>query len=420
MIPDYVLGLWIGGGVGFLLGLVLLAVARAADRKNYIVQRATPMPLSLVNERDDVWLRGRAECDEPPSAPHFGLSCLCFHYKLEERVTRTRTTKKGTQTYTTWETRERSSGAADFRLRDGELTIDIDGTEADFRDLASRTDRVGKWRHSVSYMPYPTALSAVGSVSEGRARLESYANIPLIVTPRTREEFVKAAERGETIMRFFGFLFVWAGAGAGLYGLFDYGSWPVATSGRFAWQTLAAGAGSGTALFAGVWSLYIHNTFVAYQMRVENAWRQIDVDLKMRYDLVPSLVAAVKGYLSHEKSLLERLAEARSEAMSGGRKGRIAAEGRAARAVLDVAAVVERYPDLKSQPVVARLMRELTALEEKIAHGRGTYNEAVREYNENVMCFPRALIARASGFKTHDFFSVEGAERMAPSVAKGA
>ncbi|MHC4247829.1 MAG: LemA family protein, partial [Planctomycetota bacterium] len=309
MIPDYVLGLWIGGGVGSLLGLVLLGVVRAVDRKNYIIQRATPMPLSLVNERDDVWLRGVAECDEPLSAPHFGFACLCFSYKLEERVTRTRTTKKGTETYQTWETRERSSGAADFRLRDGDETIGIDGTEADFRDLVSRTDRQGRWRHSVSYMPYPGELSAVGSVSERRERLESYANIPLIVTPRTREEFVRAAERGETIMRFFGFLFIWAGAGAGLYGLFDYASWPVATSGRFAWETLAAGAGAGTALFAGIWSLYIHNTVVAYQMRVENAWRQIDVDLKMRYDLVPNLVAAVKGYLSHEKSLLERLAE---------------------------------------------------------------------------------------------------------------
>ncbi len=81
--------------------------------------------------------------------------------------------------------------------------------------------------------------------------------------------------------------------------------------------------------------------------------------------------------------------------------------------------VVERYPDLKSQPVVARLMRELTALEEKIAHGRGTYNEAVREYNENVMCFPRALIARVTGFKTHGFFAVDTAAAQVPSVATG-
>jgi len=414
LIPEHILCLWIGGGIGFLLGLILLWLARAADRKNYIIQRATPMPLSLVNERDDVWLRGRAECDQPLSAPHFDFSCIYFAYKLEERVRRTRVTKKGTQTYYTWETRERSSGAADFRLRDGEETIDIDGTGADFRDLESRTERLGSWRHSVSYMPYPTDLSAVGSVSERRERLESYANIPLIVTRKTREEFVKAAELRESLMRFFGFLLVWAGAGAGLYGLFDYLSWPKATSGRFAWETLAAGAGAGTGVFAPIWAVYIYNTFLAYSVRVENAWRQIDVDLKMRYDLVPNLVAAVKGYLKHEKSLLERLATIRSEAISGGRAGRIAAEGRAAKAVLDVTAVVERYPDLKSQPVVARLMRELTALEEKIAHGRSTYNEAVREYNENVMCFPRSLIARAAGFKAHGFFQVGSAEDREP------
>jgi LemA protein len=417
MIPDYVIGLWIGGGLGFVIGLVLLAVARAADRKNYIVQRATPMPLSLVNERDDVWLRGRAECDSPLSAPHFDTACLYFSYKLEERVTRTRSTKNGTRTSTSWETRERLSGAADFRLRDGDNTIDIDGTGADFRDLEKLSERRGKWRHSVSYMPYPTELSAIGSVSERRERLESYANIPLIVTHKTRAEFVKAAERSETLMRFFGFLLVWAGAGAGLYGLFDYASWPVATSWNFAWETLGAGVGAGTGVFVPIWAIYIYNTFLAYSVRVENSWRQIDVDIKMRYDLVPNLVAAVKGYLEHEKSILERLTSVRSEAVSGGRAGRIAAEGRAAEAVAELAVVVERYPDLKSQPVVARLMREITALEEKIAHGRSTYNEAVREYNENVMCFPRALIARAAGFKAHTFFAVDTAERHAPSVA---
>ena len=419
MIPEYILYLWIGGGIAFLLGLILLWLARVADRKNYIIQRATPMPLSLVNERDDVWLRGRAECEQPLSAPHFDFACLHFSYKLEERVRRTRHTKKGTQTYYTWETRERYSGAADFRLRDGDDTIDIDGTGADFRDLESTTERRGDWRHSVKYMPYPADLSAVGSVSERRERLESYANIPLIVTRETREEFVKAAELRETLMRFFGFLFVWAGSGAGLYGLFDYLSWPKMTSGRFAWETLVAGAGAGTGVFTPIWAIYIYNTFLAYSVRVENAWRQIDVDLKMRYDLVPNLVAAVKGYLKHERTLLERLAAARSEAMSGGRAGRIAAEGRAAKAVLDVAAVVERYPDLKSQPVVARLMRELTALEEKISQGRSTYNEAVREYNENVMCFPRALIARLTGFKAHGFFRVEAADGREPVSVSG-
>jgi len=253
-------------------------------------------------------------------------------------------------------------------------------------------------------MPYPADLSAVGSVSEKKERLEPYANIPLIVTPKAREDFIRSAERAETIMRFFGFLLLWAGAGAASYGLFDRYSWPVATEGAFAWETLAAAAGAATALFVPVWALYIHNTFVAYSLRVENAWRQIDVDLKMRYDLIPNLVDATKGYLQHEKVLLERLAAVRTEAVSGGREGKIAAEGRAAGAVASLSAVIERYPELKSQPVVVKLDREMKAIEEKIAHGRTVYNEAVREYNDNVMSFPRMLLARLGGFKPHGFF----------------
>lgn len=409
--PEHILYLWIGGGGGLLLGALLLALARAADRKNYIIQRATPMPLALVNERDDVWLRARAECDAPLSPPHFSFQCLYYEYRLEERVRRTRTTKRGTETYYTWETRERSSAAATFRLRDGEHSIEIDGADADFKDLESRRDLTGKWRHSLSYIPYPATLSAVGSVSEGRTRLEKYANIPLLVTTKARDEFIRGAERGEALMRFFGFLLVWAGAGAGLYGLSDRLSWPVETGMRFAWQTLGVAVGAGTVVFVPIWTLYIYNTFVTYNVRVENAWRQIDVDIKMRYDLIPSLVAAVKGYLKHEKDLLERLTEARALATSGGRDGRMAAEPRAARAVADMTAVIEKYPDLKSQPVVAKLMREMTALEEKIGHGRTTYNEAAREHNENVMSFPRMIIARMCGFSTKRFFEAVGPER---------
>lgn len=414
--PEHILYLLIGGFGGFAVGGVLLALARAADRRNYIIQRATPMPLALVNERDDVWLRGEAECDSPLTPPHFDIECLYYDYKLEERVQRTRETKHGTETYYTWEPRQSSSEAAAFRLREGEQSIDVDGAGAEFKDLEFEIEEFGDWRHSLRYTPYPATLSAVGSVSEKRKRLEKHANIPLLVTPKGRDEYIRDAERGEKYLRFFGFLLVWVGAGAGLYGVFDHLSWPAQTAGAFAWATLLVAAGAGTAVFVPVWTLYIYNTFVTYNVRVENSWRQIDVDLKMRYDLVPNLVAAAKRYLKHEKELLERLTAVRAEATSGGRADKIAAEPRAVRAIADVAAVVEKYPKLKSRRAVKKLMRELTAIEEKIGHGRKTYNNAVEEYNTNVLSFPRMLLARACGFGTKRFFEAVGEEREAAKV----
>ncbi len=417
MIPQYLYTLWIAGGIAALAGLGLLAAARVMDRRNYIIQRATPMPLTLVNERDDVWLRGQAETDAPVIAPHFGFHCLHYEYKLEERVRKTRTTKDGkTETYHTWETRERKSDAARFRLLDGDLSIEINGRQAEFKGLQSETDREGEWRHTVEFLSAPIVLSAVGSVSEKRERLEPYANIPLMVTPQTREEFVASAERGEAIMRGVGFFLFWAGAGAAFYGLFDYTSWPSAAAGRFNTSTAVAAAAAATLVFVPLWALYIYNTFVTYRLRVDNAWRQIDVDLKMRYNLIPQLVSAVQGYMKHEQQVLKRVTELRSQAVAGGPSAKIAVEMPLVGAIQNMRVVVENYPDLKAQPVVAKLTREMKAIEEKIAHGRKTYNEAVREYNENVQCFPRLLIARPCGFGERPFFAAVGEEREAQRV----
>jgi len=412
--PEYVIWLLAIGAVAFLAGAALLTLARRADRRNYTIQKATPLPLALVNERDDVWLRGRAECNAPVAAPHFGFACLHYRYELEERVRRTHTDSKGrTHTSYEWKTRQRASESAVFHLREGDLAIEVDGPRADFRDLQTRIERIGDWRHTVYYLPVPATVSAVGSVSERRERLEPYEDIPLVVTPKPRDEFVRAAERAETLMRGAGFTLVWLGGSCGLYGAFDLLGWPVATGAAFRAEILAAALGAGTALFAVVWAAYIYNTLVTYAVRVENAWRQVDVDLKMRYTLIPQLLGAVKGFTDHEHGLLERLAALRGEALAGGTASKIAAEGRLAGALGRLVAVAEKYPNLKSQPLVEKLMRELTAIEEKIAHGRTVYNESVREYNENVLCFPRMILARAFGFGTRGFFEIAGPEREA-------
>jgi hypothetical protein len=138
---NYLYAVFIAAAVLFAAGWLLLWAARRADDRNYLIEKATPLPLRLINPRDDVWLRGQAECAEPLYAPHFALPCLYFEYTLEEKVTRTVPAGGGkTRTETSWMVRDRQKGAAVFSLRQGELSIEIDGARAAFKDLSSRTD----------------------------------------------------------------------------------------------------------------------------------------------------------------------------------------------------------------------------------------------------------------------------------------
>lgn len=414
---EYFYYLFIGGGTLTLLGLWLLHKARQADQENYIIEKATPLPLSLVTVRDDVWLDGVAECDAPLYGPHFGTSCLHYYYTLEERVTETYTDSDGrTRTRTTWKTRDTRQDSALFRLRDGELTIEIDGHQADFRNLESESVTLGSWRHTLNYYPFPGDVHAVGSVGEKKERLEPYANIPLIVTTLGRQEFVEYLESSESWMRGGGFFFLFAGVVALFYAIYDLQSIPGPTGGRFHWMTLLYSLGTSLAIMLPIWFIYMYNTFVTYGIRVENAWKQVDVDLKMRYELIPNLVSVVKGYMKHESSLLEDLTHLRTKAVSLDREGRIDLEENMVQSVSQVIARSEKYPDLKAQGPALNLMKQLKALEEKIAHGRTIYNETVREYNENVLAMPRGLIAMTFGFHTKKFFEATEEEKKAVRV----
>lgn len=396
------------GGAALAGGLALLAWARRKDRENYVVEKATPMPVALVSDRDDAWVRGEPRCPSPVVPPHFGTPCLHYEYLLEERVMRTRTGPKGrVSVHHEWVTRDRRSDTALFEIAEGDAAIGIDVSRARFTDMRKAVERMGSFRHTLRYLAAGDEVSAVGSVSEGRALMEPFGEVPLIVTPLTRDEYVRAAERAETIMRFFGFVLVFLGGMAVSYGLFDHVSWPAATGGEFSPRTLAAAFLAGLTLHAAVWAVYVYNTFVTYGVRVENAWRQVDVDLKMRSSLVPDLVSAVRGALAQEKDVLEHLTALRGEALrhEGDRARRLRAEGEVSSSVARLVAVVEKTPRLSTQPVVAKLMDQLTAAEERLAHGRRVYNEAVQEYNANVLALPRGLLARACGFGPKGFFA---------------
>ncbi len=164
----------------------------------------------------------------------------------------------------------------------------------------------------------------------------------------------------------------------------------------------------------------IYNRLVALRQTRRNAFSDIDVQLKQRFNLVPQLVETVKGYAKHEKETFENVTNARagiSKAGAGPDAGRIRAENALGGALLNLFAVAENYPDLKADQNFRRLMDELADLENKIAASRRFFNNATGEYNTQVQQFPANLIAGMFGFREEPFFEVEQALQEAVNKA---
>ena len=164
-------------------------------------------------------------------------------------------------------------------------------------------------------------------------------------------------------------------------------------------------------------AVWLFNTLVGLRNQVRNAWSQIDVQLKRRHDLIPNLVAAVKGYLQHEREVFERIAEARTRAIAASGAAQAgAAEGALSQAVSGLLAVMERYPDLRANQNVLALQEELTTTENRIGFARQLYNDLVARYNTRQQVFPVNLVAAALGFQAAEFFQMDAAERELPRV----
>jgi LemA protein len=163
--------------------------------------------------------------------------------------------------------------------------------------------------------------------------------------------------------------------------------------------------------------IWLYNSLVALRNQVKNAWAQIDVQLKRRHDLIPNLVEAVKGYLQHERDVLQRVADARTRAMAASGAAQAgAAEGQLSRAVAGLMAVVERYPDLKASQNVLALQEELVHTENRIGFARQLYNDMTARYNTRQQVFPLNLVAGSLGFHPAEFFQMDEAERAVPRV----
>jgi LemA protein len=165
----------------------------------------------------------------------------------------------------------------------------------------------------------------------------------------------------------------------------------------------------------------VYNSLVRLRNQVKNAWAQIDVQLKRRYDLIPNLMETVKGYMKHERETLEAVTNARNlaqQAASSGAGARSKAEGELSSALSKLLAVVENYPDLKANQNFLALQEELTSTENKISFSRQFYNDSVLNFNNKTQMFPSNIMASMFGFKAEEFFEVTvAAEREAPKVS---
>lgn len=170
-----------------------------------------------------------------------------------------------------------------------------------------------------------------------------------------------------------------------------------------------------------LWFVGAYNGLVGLRNAVKNAWSQIDVQLKRRYDLIPNLVNTVKGYAAHEKGTFEKVTQARSACMTASAAGNVGElakqEGFLTQALKSLFAVAEAYPELKANQNFLALQEELSSTENKISFARQFYNDNVMRFNNKIQMFPSNMVAGMFGFKESEFFEITVAEeKAAPKV----
>jgi LemA protein len=168
-----------------------------------------------------------------------------------------------------------------------------------------------------------------------------------------------------------------------------------------------------------LWAVAVYNRFIRLRVRAEESWRDIDTQLKRRWDLIPNIVEAVKGYATHEREVFERVTQARAHAQAATTpKEQEAAEAQLRSAMVNLFAVAEAYPQLKANENFLQLQTSLGELEDAIQKSRRYYNAIVRDFNTALQVFPGSIVAGLFGFKPREFFALEDeAQREAPKVS---
>ncbi len=173
----------------------------------------------------------------------------------------------------------------------------------------------------------------------------------------------------------------------------------------------------GVVVLLGLYVVVAYNGLVKLRNRVENAWAQIDVQLKRRYDLIPNLVETVKGYAKHERGTFEAVTQARANAINAsGPAEQAQAENMITGALKSLFAVAEAYPDLKANENFLALQEELTGTEGRISYARQYYNDSVLQLNTKIQTFPTAILANMFKFKEREYFEADDTSRGPVSV----
>jgi LemA protein len=169
-----------------------------------------------------------------------------------------------------------------------------------------------------------------------------------------------------------------------------------------------------------LWVIRVYNSLVELRNEVKNAWKQIDVQLKRRHDLIPNLVSVVKGYMQHERDTFEKVTSARSRALSAaGVHEKALAENSLTQALRGLFAVIENYPVLRSNENAMHLQEELTTTENRIAFSRQLYNDLAANLATKIEIFPNNIVASLFSFSKAEYFTADEAERILPSAETG-
>ena len=384
-------------GVG--LCWLFLYLSSKQDTKNFVYQRAPRLPIASLAEHDDAWLRGVVEHDAPLRCPHFGFYCVWYAYSIERKVTRTTTDSKGrTSTTTSWQTEYRDSASIDFLLRDESGGIGVEVENARFQHMPGTGhdyDGFSK-RHSAKYLAVGREVTALGVKDE--SLFKPYREIPLILTTKTPEDYVKRGDRSEWWYRKIGYFWLFAGGLGASIAFYKHLR-------RDPDWVICALIGLGALI--PLWFISTFNRMIRVREQCEAGLRQIDVDIDVRNRVIPQLVEVVKGYQKHERELFERIAELRNS-----RGGDLFSSEAQSRVVSQhLLALEEDYPDLRANENYMKLHDQLWALEEKIAASRSFYNKLANEWNDLVEGIPTVVVATVFRWGPRGHFAAAPAER---------
>lgn len=418
---------------GVLAALVCLwAAFRAAARQRLIdglpTCKTTGVFIGLVE------VKGTAEAEAPLTSFLAGAACVHYAWSVDEKwsrtVTETTTDNKGntvtrTRTESGWTTVARGGEQTTFFVKDdcGVLQVRPEGAKIEARTVFDETCGRG----AALYYAKGPATAVSDSVHERRfheTAIPLHAEIYLVGKARERDDVVAAevaadreapmflistrteqqVSRGYVVL-FWVFVILGAILAAAAVG---FGFVRFASARMPQWVPFVAGAAGYAALFLGWWLMMAFNSLVDLRNRVASAWSQVDVQLKRRFDLIPRLEAVVQGLAQHERAVQEGVAALRAQrdATPPGETGPDfqSLGGR-------LAAIVERYPDLKANDQFLRLHRELVDTEQRVALARGYFNEIATHYNTGIEVVPDRFVAQVTGLKPRALWGAGDFER---------